>query len=220
MTALHSDILRLIILGGGGHAKVLHALLQACGHPVVGICDPQLSAEGARLWRGIPVLGGDEALECLDPQVYGLINGVGQMPRQNTRRRLYELWREKGFSFPPLVHPFAWISEDTHLSDGVQVMAGAVLQSECVIGMNTIVNTRASVDHDCRIGAHVHIAPGVTLCGGINVAEHAYIGAGATVIQGISIGSDAIVGAGVTCVRNVKPGSVLLGTAMRLKLTD
>lgn len=214
-----SDIRRpLVLLGAGGHAKVLLALALAAGYAVEGVCDPQLAAANVSEWRGIPVLGGDDALAGLDPQKVGLINGVGQIPKQDNRCRLYGIWREKGFEFPALIHPSAWVAVDTKLADGVQVMAGVVIQPDCAIGANTIINTRASVDHDCAVGAHVHIGPGATLCGGIQVADSVYIGAGATVIHGISIGSGAIVGAGVACVRNVKVGEVVMGAPVRRSL--
>ena len=207
--------LPLVILGAGGHAKVVLALAEACGRTVVGICDPQLSALHTESWRKIPVLGGDEALDELELEAYGLVNGVGQLPRQNARQGLYERCQKKGFVFPVLVHPFSWVAEDVLLEDGVQVMAGAVLQPGCRVGANSIINSRASVDHDCHIASHVHIAPGATLCGGVSVSEGAYIGAGAIVIQGVSVGRGAILGAGATCVTNIDSGEVYVGEAKR-----
>jgi UDP-perosamine 4-acetyltransferase len=207
----------LILLGAGGHAKVLLALALSAGHKVTGICDPHLAGTGVRVWRGIAVLGGDDALDELDPRVYGLVNGIGPMPRQDDRRRIYEACREKGFMFPAMVHPFSWVAAGVRLLDGVQVMGGAVIQPDCSIGSNTTVNTGASIDHDCSIGAHVHVAPGATLCGGVSLADGVYVGAGATVIHGISVGSGAVVGAGVPCVRNVAPGELLICAPVRRK---
>jgi UDP-perosamine 4-acetyltransferase len=207
--------LPLIFLGAGGHAKVLLSLALAAGHTVVGVCDPHLSANGTLTWQGMPVLGGDEMLETLNPKIYGLVNGIGQMPKQNIRRRLYENCCAKGFTFPALIHPFAWVADAYGLSDGVQVMAGVVIQPSCIIGPNSIINTRASIDHDCCIGSNVHIAPGATLCGAITVANEVFIGAGATLIHGISVGAGAIIGAGVTCLRNVLPGEVITSTENR-----
>ena len=87
----------------------------------------------------------------------------------NLRERLYAAWRAKGYDFPALVHPSAWIAPGVILGDGVQVMAGVVIQPGCAIGENSIVNTRAGVDHDCSIGCDVHVAPGATLCGAVTV---------------------------------------------------
>lgn len=197
--------LPLILLGAGGHAKVVLSLLRAIGRDVAGVCDPGLAASGAAEWRGLPVLGGDEALEHFAPSTHELANGIGQIdPGTDTpRARLYEALSTRGFRFPPLVHPAAVVDPTAQLSDGAQIMAGVVLQADCRIGRNTIVNTRASVDHDSEIGAHVHIAPGAVLCGTVGVGDNSYIGAGATVVQGVRVGANAFVKAGCLLPRDL-----------------
>lgn len=205
----------LILLGAGGHAKVLLSLAALLGREVAGVCDPALAQQGVRQWRGLPVLGGNEALGALSPARVDLINGIGQTVGNAGRRRLYEELCGRGFHFPTLVHPAASVATEARLAEGVQVMAGAVLQADCEISENTIINTRAGVDHDVWIGAHAHVAPGATLCGGARIGVGAFIGAGATVIQGVSIGDAAVVGAGVAAVRDLAPGQVLLGAASR-----
>ena len=62
-------------------------------------------------------------------------------------------------------------------------MAGAILQSGVTIGENSVVNTRASIDHHCLIESGVFISPGVVLCGGVSVEEGAFIGAGAVILK-------------------------------------
>lgn len=209
--------LPLVMLGAGGHAKVLLSLLQAAGLPVMGVCDPVLFEQRIESWRGINVLGGDEAFEALDPSSVGLVNGIGQTVGSPRRREVYEQLKAKGFQFPALVHPHAWVDPTVDLQDGVQVMAGAVVQADTVVGRNTIINTRASLDHDCRVGAHVHIAPGATLCGSVKVGDSAFIACGSTVIQGLTIGEDAVVGAGAVLVRDLLPRLVMLGPVARNK---
>jgi UDP-perosamine 4-acetyltransferase len=206
---------RLVLLGAGGHAKVLLSLVRATGYEVAGLCDPALVAKGVREWQGLPVLGDDGALDQLDSQLYSLVNGIGQLPGKNERRRLFELWHGKGFRFPTLIHPFSWVAEGVDMGAGVQVMAGAVIQPGCTIGDNSTINTGARLDHDCCLGAHVHVAPGATLCGQVTVADQAFIGAGATLAQCLEVGAGATVGAGVTCVRSVAPGDVLIGSPNR-----
>lgn len=201
----------LIMLGAGGHAKVLLALAQAAGLVVQGVCDPGLAAQGERNWRGLPVLGGDEVLDAVNPESAGLINGIGQLAGSEGRWRLYDLLRSKGFRFPALVHPAAWVAPSTRLGEGAQIMAGAIVQPDCSIGENSIVNTRASIDHDCQIGTHVHVAPAATLCGGVIVGSYGFIGSGAAVIQGVHLGENAIVGAGTTLVKNLPDRCTVIG---------
>lgn len=206
----------LVLLGAGGHARVLAALARAAGYTILGVCDPALAANDVASWEDLDVLGDDHALEQLAPDRVELMLGVGQLAAGNVREQLYASWRARGYVFPALVHPTAWAAPGVVLSDGVQVMAGAVIQPGCEIGENSIVNTRASIDHECCIGRDVHVAPGATLCGAVTVEDGAFIGAGATVIQGVRVGKSAVVGAGVTLVRDLKAKATIIGAANRL----
>lgn len=214
---MSADARPLILLGAGGHARVMAALACAAGRSVLGVCDPALAANSVARWENLNVLGDDGELDQLPPDRVALMLGVGQLAAGNLRARLYASWRARGYDFPALVHPAAWVAPGVVLGDGVQVMAGAVIQPNCEIGDNSIINTGASVDHDCRIGRDVHVAPGATLCGTVTIEDGAFIGAGATVIQGLRIGTRAVVGAGVTLVRDLAPSTTILGAANRLR---
>lgn len=183
----------------------------------MGVCDPRLASQGETTWRGLPVLGGDEALSGIDPASVGLVNGIGQLVGSQVRRDLDERLSAAGFMFSALVHPASWVASSATLAYGVQVMAGAIIQPDSRIDRNVIINTRASVDHDCTIGQHVHIAPGATLCGGVQVGDGAFIGAGAVIIQGIRVGAGSVVGAGVTLTRDLDAGLTIRCAAGRLK---
>lgn len=208
---------QLILLGAGGHAKVLLSLAQVAGLEVVGICDPELVRLGEQRWRGIEVLGGDDALASLDPASVGLINGIGQVVGGPGRLQLFARMKKQGFYFPALVHPGAWVDTSVILQEGAQIMAGVIIQPDVVVGTCTIVNTCASIDHDCHIGDHVHIAPGATLCGGVHVGAGAFVASGATVLPGRRVGQGAVVGAGVVLTRDLAAENILIGSPSRLK---
>jgi sugar O-acyltransferase (sialic acid O-acetyltransferase NeuD family) len=207
----------VVLIGAGGHAKVLLDLLRACGRAVAGVCDPDLHARGETEWRGLRVLGDDGALDHFRAERTALVNGVGQRVGHDLRRHVYERLRRAGFHFPVLVHPAAWVSPTARLAEGVQVMAGAIVQSDVAVGENTIVNTRASIDHDCDVGRHAHISPAATLCGSVCVEEGAFIGAGSTVIQGLRVGAGAVLGAGTTLTRNLAAGAIRTGAPSRAR---
>lgn len=206
----------LVLLGAGGHARVLAALVQAVRHSMLGVCDPRLAADGVTRWENLDVLGDDRAIHSMSPDRVALVLGIGQLATGNLRQRIYIAWRARGYDFPVLVHPSAWIAPGVVLGEGVQVMAGVVVQPGCEIGENSIINTQSSIDHDCRIGCNVHVAPGATLCGSVTVEEGAFIGAGATLIQGVVVGKGAVVGAGTTLLRNLKPKATIIGSESRL----
>lgn len=203
----------LIILGGGGHAKVLIKALLIQGRPILGFTDPN---EACISVLDIPRLGDDTVIRRFAPEKARLVNGLGSIKSTEARRKLYDRFRTQGYLFESVVHPSAVIASDVRLEDGVQLMAGIVVQPGSCIGANTIVNTRATVDHDCLIGAHVHIAPGAVLSGGVRVEEGAHIGAGAILIQGVAIGRNSVIGAGAVVLKDVPPCVTVAGVPARI----
>lgn len=195
--------LPVVIIGAGGHAAVVLETLQAMGTNPAGFTDRDAALSGKTV-RGMPVIGGDEAVfERYPPDRVLLANGIGSAGSTQTRRAVYERFCGRGYRFLTLLHPSAIVSPSAKVGAGSQVMAGAVLQAAAVIGENTIINTHASIDHDCSIGSHVHVAPGSTLSGEVSVADGAHLGAGCIVIQGVRIGEGALVAAGAVVLRDV-----------------
>jgi len=196
---------RLIILGAGGHGAVVADLAEAAGWTVVGFVDGGKHA-GAEGPDGRPVLGDDAWLAGQSPNEVKLANGLGSVRDTVARRKLYEHFADRGFVFPPLIHPTAVVSARAEVGAGVIVMAGSVVQTGGRLSENVIVNTSASVDHHCCLGAHAHIAPGAVLSGGVTVGTGAHLGTGCVIIQQIRIGEGALVGAGAVVLADVPDG--------------
>lgn len=203
--------LPVIIIGGGGHAKVLIDALLLNKVFILGIVDADLSQKGNSI-LGIPVIGDDDAVFKYEPGKIHLVNGIGSVGLPVKRQRVFDKFKDKGFTFASVIHPSAVISSDVEVCEGAQIMAGSIIQSGSRIGIDSIVNTKASVDHDCIIGDHVHIAPGVTISGGVCVGNGVHIGTGAIVIQGINIADGSLVGAGSLVFKDVPMGAKVKGT--------
>jgi len=207
--------LPVIVLGAGGHAKVVINALLESGYRVLGITDPDPKTHG-EIKLGVTVLGGDDHITEHPADTVRLVNGIGSIGKITSRRNVFEAFKERGYEFQTVIHPSAIIAKEVTLGEGAHVMAGAVIQPGVRIGQNTIVNTCSSVDHDCVIGDHVHIAPGATLSGGIHVGDAVHIGAGATIIQGLKIGAESVVGAGSVVLNNVPAGATVAGAPARV----
>lgn len=205
----------IIILGAGGHAKVLFEILRLHDRRVTGVTSAEKDAKEKK-FCGVPVLGGDEVLKKFNPNEIELVNGVGAITNPDLRREIFEQGKADGFKFATLIHPSAVIAADVEIGEGAQIMAGAVVQPGVRVGMNSIINTRAGVDHDCQLGAHAHVAPGATLCGSVMVGDLSLVGAGATVLQGVTIGQRCIVGGGALLRENAPDGTVFAGVPARL----
>lgn len=197
------------ILGAGGHGRVVLDTLLANGIQVTGILDAKAQLQGQLL--GVPILGGDEYLDCVTIDKTFLANGLGANPKIFRRRNIFTVMKTRGFTFKSLKHSSAILSSAISMGEGCQVMAGVVIQAGVTLRENVVINTRASIDHDCMISSHSFIAPGVTLCGNVTVAASAFIGAGAVVIPNIHIGENAIVGAGAVVTKPVPDGWIVAG---------
>ncbi|MBB5695136.1 acetyltransferase [Muricoccus pecuniae] len=202
---------RVVIIGAGGHAKVIIEALRAAGFPSpLGLIDPRPAGETV---LGVAVLGGDEMLEGL--RTSGAGAAVVALGNNALRLRVGDKLVAMGFSLPPLVHPAAQLSPSAELEEGAVVMARACLGPDARIGRLAIVNTNAVVEHDNRIGQAAHVAPGCALAGNVTVGDRALVGVGSAVRPGITIGADAVIGAGSAVVRDVPPDAVVAGAPAR-----
>lgn len=200
--------LPVIVIGGGGHAKVLVSALLLCRRNVLGFVDLNPTAPPL---LGIRCLGSDAAILLHAPGDVRLVNGVGSTGSTTSRQDIYDRFTREGYCFATVTHPLAIVAPEVQIEDGVQIMAGAILQPGTVVGSDAIVNTGAFIDHDCVVGAHAHISPGAVLAGGVRVDSGAHIGIGACIIQGVSIGAASVVGAGAVVIRDVPPGVTTVG---------
>lgn len=199
-----------LIIGAGGHGKVIADMMLVQGMPLMGYLDDDPIHLGQQV-LGLPVVGRVEQWRDFDPG--GLVIGIGD----NVVRRdiMQGLSPEANSLWITVVHPRATVAGSARLGTGTVVVAGAVINPKVVIGQHTIINTGATVDHDCVIGDFVHIAPGANLAGDVHVEEGAFLGIGCCVIPGCKIGAWAVVGAGAVVVRDVPPGVTAKGVPAR-----
>ncbi len=202
------DLKPVIVLGAGGHAKVVIDTLQQSGREITGLTDPNI-IKGNKYFD-VNVLGDDGIIQEYMSDEVELANGLGTIPGSDLRWRIASRMRSLGYKFTIVIHPSAVIANSAYLEEGVQIMAGCILQPDVVVGRDTIINTGVSIDHDCQIGANCHIAPGVSLSGGVRIGDFVHIGTGATAIQNISIGSNSVVAAGSVIYRDIASGVTLI----------
>ena len=146
----------VVVVGAGGHAKVIIELIQAQGcYRVVGLIDADPTPRSV---LGVPVIGVDRDLTRLRG------SGVNKafVALGDNRRRL-AIGRDLehiGFEIINAISRAAVISPSAQLGQGVAIMAGAVVNAATTIGDFAIVNTGALIDHDATIAEGAHIGPG------------------------------------------------------------
>jgi sugar O-acyltransferase (sialic acid O-acetyltransferase NeuD family) len=202
---------KIIILGGGGHSKVLIDLVRIIGkYEITGILDLHLR-KGATV-SDIPVLGGDDLLEVVfNNGTRTACIAVGSVRDNDKRCSLFVKAKQIGFTISTLIHPNAFVSRESKITEGVQVMAGAIIQTNSFVAENSIINTGAIIEHDCKIGKHVHICPGAVISGECTIDEGVFVGAGATIIQGVRVGNNCMVAAGAVVINDIPSGTMVMG---------
>ena len=202
----------IVIVGGGGHARVLIDALRASGDArTLGAIDADRSLIGSSIFD-VPVLGDDALLpELIAAGTRLFAIGVGGTRDNAPRARLFDAAVAAGMQPVTIVHPSATISRYAEIAAGAQVLAGAVVNASARIGRNAIVNTSAVVEHDCNVGDHAHVSTGARLASTVTVGAGAHIGVGATVRQLVAIGAAAVVGAGAVVIQDVPAGAVVVG---------
>lgn len=192
----------VVVLGAGGHAKIVIATLREAGFQVVTVLDDDPSKRGASV-LGALISG---PLSALSTYRDCAVIAIGE---NRKRRELAQ--RFPGREWPVVVHPFAVVDGSAHLGPGTLVCAGGVVQPEARVGSHCIVNTGATIDHDCVLGDYVHVAPGSHLAAGVRLDEGVLLGVGGVVRPGAAVGAWTVVGAGGVVVDDLPAGVTAVG---------
>ena len=197
--------MRLLVIGAGGHAKVVIDAARMAGFEIAGV----VGEPGGRTeLLGIPVIH-DAATISAD----GFIVAIGDNAK---RAKVFEEYLSGELAPRTVIHPSAVIADGVEIGDGTVVMAGAIVNVDTVIGRNAIINTGCTIDHDCAIGDHALIGPGASLCGGCRVGNGTLVGVGASMAPLRSVGAWSVVGAGAAVVQDLPDRSVCVGVPARV----
>lgn len=201
---------KLIILGAGGHAKVVLDVALALG-----------------CWSDF-VLYDDHyptPVQCLNYPIVGKLDEIKKIQSSqdafvaigNNHSRLY--WTKylikMGFNVPTLIHPIAQVSQFACVEKGSLVMPYAVINAGASIGEACIINSAAVIEHDCSIADGVHISPNAALGGSCTIGESVWVGMGANVIPDCEIGRKTIVGAGAVVINDIPSHKKMVGIPAR-----
>lgn len=197
----------VIVLGAGGHAKVVVSTLLAAGYEISGIYDDAPELLGKNI-QGIEVRGSISGLPT-----HSTTRAIVAIGDSLTRQAIVEQF---SFTWITLVHPTAYVDAAASIGAGSVIMAGAIIQPDSHIGRHAIVNTAASIDHDCLVGDFVHIGPGCHLAGAIHIGQRTLLGTGSIVVPRIQIGADVVVGAGTVIIKDVPENVTAVGHPARI----
>ncbi len=192
---------RLIIIGAGGHGKVIADIALKNGYTDIAFCDDHVSGD----WFGCPVLGKIKDIDNWNDGETDFIIAIGN---NATRKTISEAVKVPWIT---LVHPSAQIGVGVEIGKGTVIMAGVILNADTKIGQHSIINSGAVIEHDNVIGDYVHVSPNASLGGTVSVGGETHIGIGAVVKNNIEISSKCTIGAGAVVVKDILRGGVYAG---------
>ena len=211
----------LLILGAGGHAKVVAETALASGFASsISFLDDRCTG----LDSCLPVLGwpviGPLPLALMGETSSRFDAAVVAIGHSATRLHWIHQLQDAGFDLPVLIHPTAWVSPSAQIGPASVAFAQVAVQAHSSIGIGAILNTGCSVDHDTQLADGVHICPGARLAGDVDVGPRSWIGIGSSVNQKVSIGSDVTVGAGSVVVCDLPSSVTAVGVPARVVSTS
>lgn len=192
---------KLVIIGAGGHSKVIADIAQKNGYTDICFLDDKKTDSCV----GFCVAGKIDDIKKFSDSKTDFVIGIGN----NEIRK--KIAGEYDVNYVALVHPSAQIGLSVTIGKGTVVMAQAVVNSDTRIGKHCIINSGAVVEHDNSIENFAHISPGATLGGTVHIGELTHVGIGATVINNIDICESCKIGAGAVVVRNIEKSGTYAG---------
>ena len=201
----------VVIIGAGGHAKVIADIILKSGDNVYGFLDDNKDV-GTEVIGDYAVVGKVE--DCLKLQKSNKeLSFVIAIGSNEVRKIISEKYTM--LNYYTAIHPNAVIGIQVSIAEGSVVMANAVINPSTKIGKHCIINTATIVEHDNIIEDYVHLSPNATLCGTVHIGECTHIGAGVTIKNNISVTSNCVVGAGAVVVKNIENEGIYVGVPIK-----
>lgn len=196
---------RLIIIGAGGHGRVVYDIAENCGYSEIFFLDDSVPLSESVIGKS------SDYVKYIDSSVFFVA-----IANSKIRKKLYEELCANRAQIVTLIHPSAVIAKSVKIELGTVIMPGAVINVDTIIGAGGIINTCASVDHDCVIRSFSHVSVGAHLCGTVEIGNNVWIGAGATVVNNITICDNCTIGAGAVVTKNIDVAGIYKGVPARL----
>lgn len=158
----------LLIIGAGGHGKVVKEIAEALGYDKVAFLDDN-AAEA---------IGKIADFQKFLRKYQEAFVGIGN---NKFRGELLQRLEQEGFSIPVLIHPSAYISKTAELGKGTVVEPKAIVNAHSKVGKGCIISVGAIVDHDVILEDCVHVNAGAICKAGSFVAKETKLEAGQVV---------------------------------------
>ena len=172
----------IVLLGSGGHARVVLDCLQNLGQKKILYNSPTRSDWFEKM--GIEYVEDDRLVQLAGNRMQMAVGFIGfSCSDLEARYKKMNKLIGYGADFPTIKHPSAIVSETAELGVGSQVLSGAVVNCYSKIKEGVVINTKALVEHQTFVGTGSHLAPNSVVLGGCDIGKFCYLGASCLVVQ-------------------------------------
>ena len=205
----------VVIIGAGGHAKVVADIIEKSGDKVYGFLD-DLVEKGTIIANNeeYKVIGNFKnrfELQKINSELEFII-AIGD----NLTRNKIVQEDESNIKYYTAIHPSSNIGIDVIIEEGSVIMANVCINSSARIGKHCIINTSSVIEHDNIIEDYVHISPNVSLGGTVRIGRFTHLGIGSIVRNNIRITNNCIIGAGAVVVKDIDKEGTYVGVPAKI----
>lgn len=202
----------IAIFGIGGFGREVLALIKDINKVeptwnIIGFFDD--GYEKGIMVNGYPNLGKAEDLNKWEKQI-SIAVAIGSPV---IKKRVLDKIVNPLVDYPTLIHPSVWIGdkEFVEIGDGCIICAGVMITTNVQIKDFVILNLQCTVGHDTVINSNAAFMPSVNISGEVNIGEGVYVGTGAKIINQLEIGKYTIVGAGAVVAKSLPAHCTAVG---------
>jgi len=202
---------RLLIIGTGGHGKVVMDCAKKY-YDTISFMTNDTNSAGI---NGYPVIFEQQtSAEYIKNNFDELIVAIGN---NNARVKISLDYAAKGIKLATIIHETAVVSESAVIGEGTVILANAVINPFANIGKCCIINTGAIIEHDCILKDGVHISPNAAMGGTVCIGEKTWVCVGSSIANNIKIGEKSIIGAGSVIIKDIPDKVLAAGVPAKIK---
>ena len=202
----------IAIFGVGGFGREVLALIKDINKVeptwnIVGFFDD--GYEKGNLFNGYPSLGKTDDLNQWKSPI-SLVMAIGSPV---IKKKILGNINNPLVDYPTLIHPSVWIGdkEFVEIGKGCIICAGVMITTNVRIKDFVILNLQCTVGHDTIINNYAAFMPTVNISGEVTIGEGVYVGTGAKIINQLEIGDYTIVGAGAVVAKTLPADCTAVG---------
>ena len=160
---------KILIIGAGGHGKVVKEVAEACGYKKVDFLDDNSS----------DAIGKIQELNLYLNEYENAIVGIGN---NLFRNEMLDRLKKAGYQIPVLIHPTAYVSPSAIVSEGTVIEPLAIVNANSQVCKGCIISVGAIVDHNVVLEECVHVNAGAIVKAGARVVQNRKLEAGKVVL--------------------------------------